>query len=637
MCGICGFYGLNDSRILKRMNNIIKHRGPDHTDFFTDKDIGLSNQRLSIIGLNKGNQPMHNEDESIWLTFNGEIYNFKELKYTLEKKGHKFYSDSDTEVIIHAYEEYGENCVKHFNGMFAFAIWDSNKKQLFLARDRLGIKPLYYSFMDGKFFFASEIKSLMQCRLIKKEINYNSLNSFFTFRYVSGENTIINGIKRLLPGNTLTYKNKKIRIKQYWDLHFNLGNKSDEYYINSFKKLFEDSVKKRLMSEVPLGLFLSGGIDSTSILSYASRFSDKPIKTFNLSFSEWPDNETDYAKQASQFFNTDHKEVSVNSEIIKILPKVIWYMDEPVADPTAILNYVLAEKAKKYVKVILMGEGSDEIFGGYEQYKIMKITENYNKIIPNFIQKSLINSLTRILPKENFFIKLSNYLNCTKDTSKSCIELLSIFNRSEKELLYSYNLNKKISNSSYDIDIIRKYFKNSYDIINKMALFDIKNWLPNNMLLKVDRTLMANSIEGRVPFLDHRIVELSSKIPPRLKLRGLNEKVILKKAMRNNILASIIKRKKQRFFVPIDFWFNENLDYIKDIILADSEFISNNFDKNFIEKLLNYKKTSSHKFILSKNKLLNFYYPRQIWTLMTFFLWYKIYIENDMPKSLNRI
>jgi len=637
MCGICGFYGLNDKELLKKMSHIIDCRGPDDKGFFTDNNVGLANQRLSIIDLKTGHQPIHNEDESIWITFNGEIYNFKELKSDLEKRGHIFCSNSDTEVIVHAYEEYGKNCVNYLNGMFAFAIWDSNKKQLFLARDRLGIKPLYYIFFDEKFLFASEIKSLLQYEIIKKEINYTSLNNFFTFRYIPGENTILKGINRLLPGHSLIYKDKQIKINKYWDLNFCPTNEKLDNYVNSIKNLFEDSVKKRLISKVPWGIFLSGGIDSTSILSYANEFSHKQVKTFNLSFCDWPDNEIKYAKKASEFFNTNHKEITVTPDIIKLLPKVIWHMDEPVADPTAVLNYVLAEKASKSVKVILTGEGADEIFGGYEQYKIMKLARNYNKIVPIFIQKSIINSLIKLLPKEAFFMKLSNYLSSIKDTPKSYVELLSIFDKSERELLYSNHLIKKIGNLNSNLKLVSDYFKDSYDLLNKMLLSDIKTWLPNNMLIKLDRMSMAHSIEARVPFLDHRLVEFSSKIPSKLKLKGFNEKFILKKVMINKIPKQILKRKKQRFFVPLNFWFKKDLDYITDNLFLESEFLRKNFNKKFILKLLDYQKSMSHKTILKHNQLLRLYYPRQIWSLVTIAMWHKIYIENDSTKPLNML
>jgi len=634
MCGICGFHGLSDNGLLKRMSHIMAYRGPDDSGFFTDNDIGLANQRLSIIDLETGHQPIHNEDESIWITFNGEIYNFNGLRSVLEKKGHRFYSNSDTEVIVHAYEEYGNSCVNHFNGMFAFAIWDSNKKKLLLARDRLGIKPLYYMLHEGKLIFASEIKSILQCKEFKKEINYIALNNFFTFRYVPGEKTILKGINRLLPGHILIYENKQIKISKYWDLDFCPTNEKINYYVNNLRSLIEDSVKKRLISDVPLGIFLSGGIDSTAILSYANQFSDKQVKTFNLSFCDWPDNELKYARISSNFFNANNDEIAVAPDMIKLLPKVVWHMDEPVADPTAILNYVLAEKASKSVKVVLTGEGADEIFAGYEQYKIMNLAKTYDKTVPKFVQKSLILGLIKILPKETFFMKLSNYLSTINNTPKSYVELLSIFDKSEKEFLYAEGLIRKIGNLDSDLIFVSSYFKNSYDMLNKMLLSDIKTWLPNNMLIKLDRMSMAHSIEARVPFLDHRIVEFSSKIPTKLKLKGLNEKLVLKKSMTKRVPKGILKRKKQRFLVPLDFWFKKDFDYITYNPFLESEFLRKNFNKTFILKLLDYQKNSSHKTILKHNQLLKLYYPRQIWSLLTLAMWHKTYIENDSKAAL---
>ena len=417
-----------------------------------------------------------------------------------------------------------------------------------------------------------------------------------------------------------------------------------EKKVEELEKEIKESERKieKLTSEIKL---LAGNLKKLQIISDDLLFKKEQEelvenisntkKTFNLSFCDWPNNELKYAKCASEFFNTNHKEVTVTPDIIKLLPKVVWHMDEPVADPTAILNYVLAEKAKSSVKVILTGEGADEVFAGYEQYKIMNLTKNYSKIVPKIVQKNLIQGLVNLLPKESFFIKLSNYLSTISNTPKSYVELLSIFDKSEKKLLYSNHLIKKAGNLNSDLKLVSCYFKNSYDLLNKMLLSDIKTWLPNNMLIKLDRMSMAHSIEARVPFLDHRIVEFSSKIPSRLKLKGLNEKFILKKSMENKIPENILKRKKQRFFVPLDFWFKNNLDYITSNIFLDSDFLKKNFNKKFILRLLDYQKSSSHKTILKHNQLLRLYYPRQIWNLITLSMWHKTYIENDSTKPLN--
>lgn len=633
MCGICGFNWEEDN-LLKVMCKTMTHRGPNDQGVFNDKKFSLGIRRLSIIDIEGGKQPIHNEDESLWIVHNGEVYNFKSLRLDLESKGHKFYTKTDTEVVLHAYEEYGEKFLYYLEGMFAFAIWDSKQKKLFLARDRLGIKPIYYYFKEGKFIFASEIKTILQYTGLKKEIDYISLNNFFTFRYAPGERTVLEDVYKLLPGHYLLFDDKKVSIKKYWDMNFSEEKNSLDVCKKRFLELFEESVKKCLVGEVPIGAFISGGIDSSAIIAFASKMLNKPIKTFTLGFDGFENNEFSYAKKVSDCFNTDHHEILIGLEGIRKLPEVIYYLDEPLADPTCIPTYILSQNAVKSVGVILSGEGADEILAGYEQYKIMKLKSAYNKCCPRIVRNCSA-FIVKHLAKDDFFEKISNFSR-SEDVPQEYIELLSIFNKSEKNNLYSTQFLGKTININEDIDLLRPYFQPNVCLLNQLLLSDIKTGLPDNMLLKLDKMTMAHSVEGRVPFLDHKLVEFSSKIPCKFKLKGFDEKFILKKSMLGKLPKSILSRKKQRFFLPTDSWFKKGLESYSQEVL-DSEFMTEQFfNKDALKKLFNYKESVSYKFFLKHNSLSSLYYSRQVWTLLTFEIWYRTFIEREkIAKPLN--
>ncbi|MEA2036029.1 MAG: asparagine synthase (glutamine-hydrolyzing) [Nanoarchaeota archaeon] len=624
MCGIYGFVGLDDKQLLKKMGNAIQYRGPDDDGIYVDNNVSLGHKRLSIIDLKAGKQPIYNGDQSIVTVYNGEIYNFIKIKEDLEKKGYRFYTDTDTEVIVHAYEEYQENCVKLFNGMFAFAIWDSKKKKLFLARDRLGIKPLYYSFVDGTFMFASEMKSLLQYEKINRDINFTALNNFLTFRYVPGKDTILKNINKLEPGTTLTFSDGDFKIARYWNLALSIENKPLAYYSRELRSLLEKSVKLRLMSDVPLGALLSGGIDSSVIVSLMSDYVKEP-KTFIVGFENEPDNEFSYAKEVAERYNTDHHEIMIKSESYKLLPEVTWFMDEPLGDLTKIPAYCIYREAKKFVTVLLTGEGADELFGGYEQHKILRATTQKYDRFPTFAKKAF-SAIIRNVSKETSLKKLSDYLS-SSDGRRRYIELTSMFGKSEKALLYSDKIKGNI-NSNSDIDCIKENFKKDASLSDQVFLTEVKNWLSNDHLLRADRMTMAHSLEGRVPFLDHNIVELSAKIPFNLKLNGNCEKYILRHCMKDKLPENIFKRKKQRFFTPIDNWFQGEFMDVSQNLILESDLFKDIFNKNYINNLFDYKNKISYKIFLKRNKLLKQYYARQLWLLVSLEIWNKIFIEN---------
>ena len=638
MCSIFGFLGFEDKALLKRMGSVSQHRGPDQSGIYIDKNICLGHNRLSIIDLSqKGKQPMFNEDESIIIVYNGEVYNFQDINKRLNE--HSFKSRTDTETIIHAYEKFGIDCLRYFNGMFGFAIWDSNKKKLFLAVDRLGIKPVYYIKIEDKFLFASEIKSLLQYKEVKREVNENALTKYLTFRYTPDNETLFKNIKKLEPGHYLVYdtKNKTIKIKKYWDI-YDLEPKdySENYYKKLTLKLLKDAVKKRLVSDVPLGSHLSGGLDSSAIVAIMSEL-QKEVETFTVEFeSESFYNESKYAKIVADYFDTNHHPLKVKADASEILPKAIWHLDEPVSDPTIIAQYLISQLTKKYVTVILNGEGADEVFAGYMMYKVMNKSEKYKKLLPG-PAKTMLPKIINKTPDKilNKFFKYSSdfgekgkerfgyYLKNLDNRTKSYLLLQNIFDKDEKKELYTEELKKFEDEEGLEKEF-SKYFDdiNKKNYINKITYMDMKTRLPYYLLHKVDKMSMAHAIEARVPFLDHRLVEFSFKIPARYKMKE-GGKYILKKAMQDKLPKEILKREKQPFLVPINKWYEEKLKEIAPQIFENSEIFKKYFDKKAVEKIYNnYDKSK-------------FYYGRQIWSLLSFALWHKIYIENDNMKNPN--
>lgn len=619
MCGICGILGMNDKVLVQRMTDVLFHRGPDDFGFYFDDNFGMGHRRLSIIDLSKGHQPIHNEDESVWIVYNGEIYNYKELKRDLQNKGHEFYTYSDTEVIIHAYEEYEELFPKKLRGMFALAIWDTKDKKLILVRDRLGIKPLYYTVNDGTLLFASEIKALLQYKGIKREVNISSLHNFLTHRYIPGSNTMFEGIRKLLPGNMLVCKNGNIKISEYWDLNVkSVDVQSEEHCSKALYKLLEESVRVRLMSDVPLGAYLSGGIDSSAIVGIMSALTDEPVKTFSIGFGVGePIDELSYARMVAEYFETDHHELTMSSEDAeKLLPKIIWHLDDSIVDPAILPTYFISEFAKRYVKVILTGEGADELFAGYEGYKSKMRYYHRRGQLPFYLKK--------ILPKFATLIpdyRVREHIKMISTEPKDHILWSPLFNEKEKKKIYSKHFLNKIEHIKPG-SITSKYFQNSnMDLLNKLLYVDIKTWLPDNILLKVDKTTMANSIEARVPFLDHKLVEFSATIPYYLKLKNQTEKYILKKSTSRLLPKNILNREKHGFSVPIYIWINKYLkDMVSEILSPDAIRKRGYFRYNMVQKVLQHAQSPK--------------YSHQLWGLLTLELWHKIYIDEDTTTSL---
>lgn len=630
MCGICGIVGFDDKNLLNKMCEAMVHRGPDDSGIYVDSGIGLGHRRLSIIDLKTGHQPVHNEDESVWIVFNGEIYNFKELRKELENKGHRFYTSTDTEVIVHSYEEYGDCCAEKFNGDFAFAIWDGSRKKLFLARDPIGVKPLYYTVLDGCLLFSSEIKSLLQYREFDKKLNYNALHRYLTFQYSPGPETMIEGIFKLQPGHTLTYTNGSPKISQYWDLNPSETINSESYICNTLLKLLKDSISRRLMSDVPLGAYLSGGLDSSVTVGLMSEMVDEPVKTFSVGFGAGePIDELKYAKIVADHFGTEHHEIIIQPDAFKQFPRIIWHLDEPISDPAVIPTYFLSGYTKKYVTVVLTGEGGDEVFAGYEKYKLnMKIERlaRFYRKVPSFISIPVVNACIMLSSEGSMLKRHLQFILESGEKDYNYIKSTQVFSETDKENLYSDSLKEPKRDEL--VDVVRPHFQKmrTQGFLAQMQYSDIKTWLVDDLLMKVDKTTMAHGIEARVPLLDKDFVEFSFGIPPYLKLNGTTGKYIFRKLASTFLPREIVERRKHGFTVPINQWLDGELKDIVSQVLSESSIHKEYFKYDYINNMLN-NKTSKQD------------YSHKLWALLTFEIWHRLYMGNDViglksPKAL---
>jgi asparagine synthase (glutamine-hydrolysing) len=605
--------------LLRQMCTVIKHRGPDDEGIFLDDHIGLGMRRLSIIDLETGHQPIHNEDESIWIVFNGEIYNYRELRQFLEEKNHRFYTSSDTEVLIHLYEELGDDCVTMLNGMFAFAIWDANKKKILLARDRIGIKPLHYVILSNKLIFGSELKSILQDTDVKREVNLTALHHFLAFEYVPAPETMFEGIKKLLPGHVLSCEKGNVSVRKYWDLKFTNSNKqSTAFYSDQIYELLKRSVERRLISDVPLGAFLSGGIDSSSIVGLMSELMDDPVKTFSIGFEEESYNELNYARIVAEHFETEHYEEIITPDAVNLVNEIIQYLDEPFADVSVFPTYLVSELARKHVTVVLSGDGGDEQFAGYDWYAASKLDRYYRKA-PVVLRKGITRIIQRLPPspqKKGFVNILQRFVEGSSlPVDGRHVRWQYFITNEEREQLYSNTLNYKLHNFN-SFDLINNFYlsDNANDKLSKEQYVDLKMYLPDDILVKVDRMSMANSLEARVPFLDHEFVEFSATISPDLKLRGLITKYILKRALSQLLPKEIIHRKKQGFSIPMKNWLRDELRNMMLGVLSRERIIEKgyfNYEQvnKLIQQHLEGKRNNAHK----------------IWAIMTFELWHELY------------
>jgi len=593
MCGIAGFVDLWDATSIRsaeeravsldRMCRIIRHRGPDDQGVMLKPGVALGMRRLAIIDLVTGHQPISGEDGSVTIVFNGEIYNFQETKPKLEARGHTFKTHSDTEAIVHAYEEHGPACLKELRGMFAFAIWDDKAQSLFVARDRAGKKPLYYTTTSsGTFVFGSELKTLLEHPDVERELNPLALDAYFTLGYVPDPLSIFRNIHKLPPGHYLTFTKGRVDVQQYWDFDFREEPKRSEAdYVAELRDLLDESVRLRLISDVPLGAFLSGGIDSSTVVGLMARHMGQPVKTFSIGFHEDSYNELEYARLTAKKFGTDHHEFFVTPDICAIVDELVWHFDEPFADSSAIPTYMVSKLARDYVTVILSGDGGDELFGGYTRYVVERKRGGFERL-PKPLREGLMRPLSERLPHATWG---RNYLhNVSLDPIARYLDSVSVFTSLNRKALYTPDFFQKLGQGGYAGNLFRELADQvkTDEPLDRLLYVDSKTYLPGDILTKVDRMSMAVSLEARAPLLDHKLIDFVTGVPASLKLAGFETKHLLKEAVKDLIPAEILHRPKQGFGVPIQEWINQQLrsrirDTLRDARTRQRGYINSNY------------------------------------------------------------
>ena len=612
MCGISGLFHFDqahpvDPMVIRSMRSVMTHRGPDDSGEYTSGSVGLGFNRLSIIDLGGGHQPMSNSDGSAWIVFNGEIYNFQELRRDLVARGHQFRTRSDTEVILHAWDEFGEACVEKLRGMFAFAIWDSRQQVLFGARDRLGIKPFYYHVDRAKFAFASEMKALLEVPGIEREVDPLALAEYLRHRYVIAPNTMLRGFYKLPPAHTIRVGRGSVRVSRYWDAPMEVTSPVvKQSKIEELEALLDEVIRLHLISDVPLGAFLSGGLDSSMVVAMMAKVGAREIKTFSIGYDS-PESELDYSRVVARHFHTDHHELHLTPEAFREwLPKMVWHMDEPVGDEASIPLYYLSQFARREVTVALSGEGSDEIFGGYPTYRTMLAYEAANRIPGARIAGTL---LSRMLAEG----KGKKYASMLGEPLESRYGGVSrVFSRDELPRLLAGFTGQHIGAAT-----VHERVQHATPL-NRMSYVDLNTWLPDDLLVKADRMSMAASLELRVPFLDHRLVEFASRLPTNLKVRWNTGKYLLKRCADPLLPREIVHRSKKGFPVPARSWLARELSaFARETLLASGSGANRFFARREIESVL---ATHSHRDRTG-----------QIYALLVFDQWYRTFVGASLP------
>ena len=581
MCGIAGYVNKGsrpaDRAVLERMNLAIRHRGPDEDGFYLHENVGLAMRRLSIIDVARGHQPMHNAARTKWLIFNGEIYNYQELREDLEKRGHSFSTRSDTEVVLHLYDQYGEGCLEFLRGMFAFAIWDEVEKSLFLARDRVGKKPVLYSHQqNGDLIFGSEFSALLANPAVSREVDYDSIDSYLSYLCVPAPQTAFKQIRKLEPGHWLRWKDGEIETRRYWLPDFSKKIKITEVdAIEETTRLLRESTKMRLISEVPLGAFLSGGVDSSIVVALMAQESSAPVKSFSIGFEEQDFSELKYARKVAEHVGAEYSEFIVRPNAMEVLPTLVEHYGEPYADSSALPTYYLSKETRKHVTVALNGDGGDESFAGYERYAAMRLAEAYQKF-PASLRKAIFETPVTWLPSSELrrtrvrdlqrFVMAANLPRNERYYYWMC----NIKDRFKAEL-YTDSFKQQVSGNDA-FGVLDQWYKkaNGTGMLDSTLLTDQMTYLPNDLLVKVDIASMANSLEARSPLLDHKVIEFAASLPEDLKMRRLQPKYLLKKVAARLVPKEVVYRPKMGFGVPIGKWFRgEMKEFVRDILLSD--------------------------------------------------------------------
>ena len=596
-------------------SNVIVHRGPDDQGIYYTNNAFIGMRRLSIIDLDTGHQPIHNEDETIWVVFNGEIYNFKELRKRLEERGHKFYTSSDSECIVHCYEEYGERCFEHLLGMFAIAIWDSINNILLLGRDRLGKKPLYYARLKDTLIFGSELKSLLLVPGMARDVSHRSVHDFLIFGYVPAEATIFENIHKLPAGHYLIYENGLIGIRSYWQLEFTPKWTDPPAILErSLFDLLDDAVRLRLVSDVPFGAFLSGGIDSSVVVALMAKNMNMPVKTFTIGFKEAQYNELDDARIVARHFHTEHHEFIVEADTVSLLEDLVWYFDEPFADSSAIPTYLVSKMASQHVKMVLSGDGGDEAFAGYERYRKYLIIDVLRSFSPK-VAFHVLNLLGYSMPKE-----LKSRLRWVGERVRMPYpdDYLSAVILTKPRLVQELLGDTSLNNTPYGA--ITGYFRDERILnrIDAMLAGDIKSYLVDDILVKVDRMSMANSLEVRAPLLDHKLMEFAARLPNSLKLRYGSGKYLLKRVAKQILPASTLKKRKHGFAIPLSEWFRSCLKDLMWDVLESRSFIERGFFNHSVTRRCMERHVAGVED-----------HGEHLWLLLTFELWARRFLDQS--------
>jgi asparagine synthase (glutamine-hydrolysing) len=601
------------------MCSVMVHRGPDHGGYRAFGSAALGMRRLSIIDLKTGDQPICNEDRSVWVVMNGEIYNFRDLRRDLEKKGHVFRTAADTETLVHLYEEYGADLVTHLRGMFAFALWDDRQHMLVLARDRLGIKPLYFAEAGGRLLFASELKAILQMPDVKRTLNWTSVDHLFTFLCTPLAESIVEGIHKLEPGTLLILDAAgRYRLRRYWEPQFLPDYTHDEaYYAQRLAEMLDESVMLHQVSDVPLGAFLSGGIDSSAVVASLSRLGTQPVKTFSIGFREPAYDETPYARRIANHFGTEHHELILEPGIEPYLDDLIWCLDEPFGDSSCIPTYIVSKLAARHVKVVLSGDGGDELFAGYDRYRVEQREQRYTNF-PMLLRR-LAAQAGSFMP-EGF--KGRNFLqHMALDGAERYLDASVLFSYDRKHRLFQPDVMQRIEQAGAWRNAKEFLSTREGHWLSVLQEWDLRHYLPLDILTKVDRMSMAHSLETRVPLLDHKLVEFALTIPTEYSLTETESKRVLKRAMRSILPDETIERRKQGFAVPLGQWFRQGLSgFVQELLLSDCARQRGIFERRYIERLL-------RMHMAGRNLDL------QIWTLVSFELWCRMFLDRTQKQE----
>jgi asparagine synthase (glutamine-hydrolysing) len=627
VCGIVGIVNGGDkavdNNLVARMCEAIRHRGPDEDGFYLNGRVGLAMRRLAIIDLKGGQQPIHNRDRTAWIVFNGEIYNYRSLREKLEKLGHTFYTNSDTEAIILAYEQYGADCPKHLRGMFAFAIWDTRTEELFLARDRVGKKPLLYALANGGLIFGSEFSALLEHPDISREIAPEAIHYYLSFMCVPAPLTAYRAIKKLEPGHFLRFTRAgDIKIERYWQPDFSQKLKlSEEEAGERAVEILRDAVRVRLMSEVPLGAFLSGGVDSSAVVALMSEATAEPVKTFSIGFEEQDFSELHHARRVAEHVGADHHEFIVRPDAMEVLPLLVEHYGEPYADSSAIPTYYVSRETRRHVTVALNGDGGDECFAGYERYAAMRLAERYRKL-PAPLREGVIKQAVKLLPSSELRRSRVRSLKRFLDAASLApveryLRWVSVLDRAAKDELYTDGFRREMQGND-PASWLSPWFAhaNGAGVVDASLLTDTMTYLPNDLLVKVDIASMAVSLEARSPFLDHHVIEFAASLPEKMKLRGLTTKYLLKRVLKKLVPVENLNRPKMGFGVPIGYWFRGQMKkFLGETLLSEKALKRGFFKTEEVKRLFELHTRGERD------------YSHQLWTLLMLELWFQRFID----------